>query len=211
LIQGFFAALVVPVFTATGAPPSFQPFYSHIHHFHLHLDVMMIHANNTTMLARRCVGIVIDDAVVVLKTSSASLRKGGADASCALRYADIRLAVIATTLSLVIIFLPVTFMKRIVRRFMSSFGFTSAFAIMVSLLVSFTLTPMLCARFLKRHAVNDRHEEKTAKSNRFYSWIDRNYTAMLVWSMRHRVGYVDHWARYCNRSCSSLLKGSPTG
>ena len=62
---------------------------------------------------------------------------------------DIGLAVLATTFSLVIIFLPVAMMSGIVGRFMSSFGYTAAFAIMVSLLVSFTLTPMLCSRFLK--------------------------------------------------------------
>ena len=56
----------------------------------------------------------------------------------------------ATTLSLLAVFLPVGFMGGIVGRFMSSFGFTSAFAIAVSLLVSFTLTPMLCSRFIKR-------------------------------------------------------------
>jgi HAE1 family hydrophobic/amphiphilic exporter-1 len=92
----------------------------------------------------------------------------------------------ATTMSLVIIFLPVAFMGGIVGRFMSSFGFTSAFSIMVSLLVSFTLTPMLCARFLKRHAENG-GAERTAKSSQFYSWIDRNYMAMLAWSMKHRL------------------------
>ena len=56
---------------------------------------------------------------------------------------------LATTLSLVIIFLPVAMMSGIVGSFMSSFGYTAAFAIMVSLLVSFTLTPMLCSRFLR--------------------------------------------------------------
>ena len=63
---------------------------------------------------------------------------------------EIGLAVMATTLSLLAVFLPVGFMGGIVGRFMSSFGFTSAFAIAVSLLVSFTLTPMLCSRFIKR-------------------------------------------------------------
>ena len=57
---------------------------------------------------------------------------------------------IAATLAVVAIFLPVAFMSGIVGRFMSSFGFTAAFAIMVSLLVSFTLTPMLCTRMLRR-------------------------------------------------------------
>src|SRR5207342_2375301 len=100
--------------------------------------------------------------------------------------ADIGLVVMATTLSLVIIFLPVAFMGGIVGRFMSSFGFTSAFSIMISLLVSFTLTPMLCSRFLKTKLGEGGHK-KSAKSGRFYSWIDRSYMSMLVWSMKHRL------------------------
>jgi HAE1 family hydrophobic/amphiphilic exporter-1 len=63
---------------------------------------------------------------------------------------EIGLAVMATTFSLLAVFLPAGFMGGIVGRFMSSFGFTSGFSIAVSLLVSFTLTPMLCSRFLKR-------------------------------------------------------------
>jgi HAE1 family hydrophobic/amphiphilic exporter-1 len=67
---------------------------------------------------------------------------------------DIGLAVMATTLSLVAVFLPVAFMSGIVGRFMASFGLTMAFAIMISLFVSFTLTPSLAARWFKpvKHA-----------------------------------------------------------
>ena len=94
---------------------------------------------------------------------------------------DIGLAVMATTLSLVIIFLPVAMMEGIVGRFMSSFGFTAAFAIMVSLLVSFTLTPMLCSRFLK-HTPGEGTKD---------TWLFRAfalpYRGLLKWSMRHRA------------------------
>ena len=62
---------------------------------------------------------------------------------------EIGLAVLATTLSLIAIFVPVGFMGGIVGRFMTSFGFTMSFAILVSLLVSFTLTPMMAARWIK--------------------------------------------------------------
>ena len=82
----------------------------------------------------------------------------------------------ATTLSLLAVFLPVGFMGGIVGRFMSSFGFTSAFAIAVSLLVSFTLTPMLCSRFIKppTHAAR----AHTAPRNRcFFHFLDTHYTA----------------------------------
>ena len=89
---------------------------------------------------------------------------------------DIGLAVLATTLSLVIIFLPVAMMGGIVGKFMSSFGYTAAFAIMVSLLVSFTLTPMLCARFLRpsRRAGHD------TKESGFFRRYRRPYRDMLA-------------------------------
>jgi HAE1 family hydrophobic/amphiphilic exporter-1 len=132
---------------------------------------------------------VIDDAVVVLENIFRFIEEKGMEPMRAAREAtaDIGLAVLATTFSLVIIFLPVAFMGGIVGRFMSSFGFTSAFSILVSLLVSFTLTPMLCARFLKHADESVNGHSKTAKESKGYGWIDRSYTAMLQWSMRHRL------------------------
>ena len=102
----------------------------------------------------------------------------------------------ATTLSLLAVFVPVGFMGGIVGRFMSSFGLTAAAAIAISLLVSFTLTPMLAARWIKPPADARRpagltlepHPERTghSKDSRFYRPIDRAYTRMLEWSMAHR-------------------------
>src|SRR5512138_996926 len=93
---------------------------------------------------------------------------------------DVGLAVMATTFSLVIIFLPLAFMTGIVGRFMSGFGWTCAFAIMVSLFVSFTMTPMLASRFVKRKPGHK------SKESRLYRYIDGPYTVMLKWSMAHR-------------------------
>ncbi|HEX8773297.1 MAG TPA: efflux RND transporter permease subunit [Pyrinomonadaceae bacterium] len=111
--------------------------------------------NNITMLALTLmVGIVIDDAIVVLENIYRFIEeKGMPPFQAAIQGTrEIGLAVMATTLSLLAVFLPVGFMGGIVGRFMSSFGFTSSFAIAVSLLVSFTLTPMLAARLIKREA-----------------------------------------------------------
>ena len=108
-----------------------------------------------TMLALTLsVGIVIDDAIVVLENIYRFIEEKHEDQFKAAVEAtkEIGLAVLATTLSLVAIFVPVGFMGGIVGRFMKSFGLTMAFAIMVSLLVSFTLTPMLSARWLKVEA-----------------------------------------------------------
>ncbi|MGB7926298.1 MAG: efflux RND transporter permease subunit [Pyrinomonadaceae bacterium] len=109
--------------------------------------------NNITMLALTLmVGIVIDDAIVVLENIFRFVEeKGMSPFQAAIEGTrEIGLAVMATTLSLLAVFLPVGFMGGIVGRFMSSFGLTSSFAIAVSLIVSFTLTPMLAARLIKR-------------------------------------------------------------
>src|ERR1022692_2472141 len=102
---------------------------------------------------------------------------------------EIGLPVMATSLSLLAVFLPVGFMGGIVGRFMSSFGFTSAFAIAVSLLVSFTLTPMLCSRFIKRPdpgAATPGHAQHSSKDSFVFKHLDIRYTRMLTWSMAHR-------------------------
>ena len=109
--------------------------------------------NQMTMLALTLmVGIVIDDAIVVLENIYRFVEEKGMDPFQAAVEGtkEIGLPVLATTLSLLAVFIPVGFMTGIVGRFMSSFGLTSAAAIAVSLIVSFTLTPMLAARWIKR-------------------------------------------------------------
>jgi HAE1 family hydrophobic/amphiphilic exporter-1 len=143
--------------------------------------------NQITMLALTLmVGIVIDDAIIVLENIYRFIEeKGMSPYEAAIEGTrEIGPAVMATTMSLLAVFLPVGFMGGIVGRFMSSFGFTSGFAIAVSLLVSFTLTPMLCSRFIPapKHAVGSH----VSKDNKFFQWLDRYYTAMLSWSMGHR-------------------------
>src|SRR5262249_12133963 len=98
---------------------------------------------------------------------------------------EIALAVMATTLSLVVIFLPLAFMKGRVGMFFSSYGVTVAFAIMVSLFVSFTLTPMLSSRFL-RHTDDPKAREKKAHGGPLMQWLSRHYLTILHWSLRHR-------------------------
>jgi HAE1 family hydrophobic/amphiphilic exporter-1 len=144
--------------------------------------------NSLTMLALTLsVGIVIDDAIVVLENIYRFIEEKHEDQKQAAIDAtkEIGLAVLATTLSLVAIFVPVGFMGGIVGRFMKSFGLTMAFAIMVSLVVSFTLTPMLSARWLKvkKHG-KDRHD---SKESRIFHAVDAVYTRLLEWSMAHRA------------------------
>ena len=144
--------------------------------------------NLLTLLALTLsVGIVIDDAIVVLENIYRFIEEKHEDRFRAAAEAtqEIGLAVLATTLSLVAIFVPVGFMGGMVGRFMKSFGLTMAFAILVSLLVSFTLTPMLSARWLKVNPHGkDRH---SSKDSRVFRAVDRFYTALLEWAMRRRA------------------------
>ncbi len=147
--------------------------------------------NSVTMLALvLMVGIVIDDAIVVLENIYRNIEEKGLPPMQAAREGtrEIGLAVLATTLSLVVIFVPVSFMSSISGRFLYQFGITAAAAVMVSLLVSFTLTPALSARMLKppKEGV-DGHTKTVARSRRgFYRWIDAVYTFMLKGVMRWR-------------------------
>src|SRR5262245_57615530 len=139
------------------------------------------------------IGIVIDDAVVVHENIFRHMEEYGKDAVTASRDGtrEIALAVLATSLSLVVIFVPIAFMGGIVGRFFSSFGLTVAFAVMMSLFVSFTLTPMLCSRFLKLEPQEDRgHDRAASKSGFFYRIIDGAYGLVLRVAMRHKFAVV---------------------
>ena len=160
--------------------------------------------NSLTMLALTLsVGIVIDDAIVVLENIYRFIEEKHEDQFTAAIEGtrEIGLAVLATTLSLVAIFVPVGFMGGIVGRFMKSFGLTMAFAIMVSLLVSFTLTPMLSARWLKV----DRNRRESSKDSKVFHAVDVFYTRMLVWSMTHRWVVAAHRGRWCSLSSVPLF------
>ncbi|MGE0448687.1 MAG: efflux RND transporter permease subunit, partial [Vicinamibacterales bacterium] len=144
--------------------------------------------NMMTMLALTLsVGIVIDDAIVVLENIYRFIEEKHEDRFRAAAEAtqEIGLAVLATTMSLIAIFVPVGFMGGIVGRFMKSFGLTMAFAILVSLIVSFTLTPMLSARWLRVKAHGK--DQHSSKDSRVFRAIDSFYTRLLEWAMRHRV------------------------
>ena len=142
--------------------------------------------NMLTMLALTLsVGIVIDDAIVVLENIFRFIEEKGMPPMEAAVEAtkEIGLAVMATTLSLVAIFAPVGFMSGMVGRFMQSFGLTMAFAVMVSLFVSFTLTPMMSAYWLKPQP---KGAHRDSKHNKLFDPLDRGYTRMLDWAMAHR-------------------------
>ena len=146
--------------------------------------------NVITLLALTLVvGIVIDDAVIVLENifrfmeeKNLSPREAAVEGT-----REIGLAVLATSVSLVAVFLPVALMGGIVGRFMNSFGVTMAYAIGVSLLVAFTLTPMLSSRWLRPRELE---ADKTSRHIGFYAWIERAYLRLLDRAMAHRWAVV---------------------
>jgi HAE1 family hydrophobic/amphiphilic exporter-1 len=186
ILGGFFAAIIVLFFirnwrstliAAIAIPTSIISTFSL-------MQWMGFSLNQITMLALTLmVGIVIDDAIVVLENIFRIMEEKRLPAMEAafIGTKEIGLAVLATTLSLIIIFIPIAIMPGIVGRFMSSFGYTAAFAVGVSLIVSFTLTPMLCSRFLK---VDE--EKKATKAGWYEKVFARPYQKMLVWSLEHR-------------------------
>ena len=141
--------------------------------------------NSMTLLGLTlAVGIVIDDAIIVLENIYRFIHeKGMAPKQAAiLATKEIALAVMATTLSLVIIFIPIAFMTGYARRYLNEFGWTMAVSILVSMLVAFTLTPSLSARILKRKTGPSRAAHGHGEPN----WIERGYLSVLDWSLSHR-------------------------
>jgi hydrophobic/amphiphilic exporter-1 (mainly G- bacteria), HAE1 family len=150
--------------------------------------------NSVTMLALvLMIGIIIDDAIVVLENIFRFVeeKQMGAFEAAREATADIGLAVMATTLSLVVVFVPVSFMSSVSGRFLYQFGLTAGVSVMVSLLVSFTLTPMMSARMLRTEDVKAGGGHDGAGSRQgFYAWIDRGYSWLLALAMRHRIAVV---------------------
>ncbi|MDC0670737.1 efflux RND transporter permease subunit [Nannocystis radixulma] len=142
--------------------------------------------NNFTLLALTlAVGIVIDDAIVVLENVFRRVEHGEPPMQAAIEGTrEITLAVFATTLSLIVIFLPTAFMEGRIGRFWRSFGITTAFSIGVSLFVSLTLTPMLCSRLLKPPKHKDK--QKPGLVERLNALLDDGYAWLVRWSLHWR-------------------------
>ncbi len=145
--------------------------------------------NSLTLLGLTVsVGIVIDDAIVVLENIFRYIeeKKFRPFDAAVEATKEIGLAVMASTLSLVVIFAPVVFLGGIPGRFLQSFGVTAAAAILVSLLVSFTLTPMLSSRFIKTGEDAGASTHHGSKESRWYRWIENRYIRTLEWALAHR-------------------------
>lgn len=142
--------------------------------------------NNMTMLALSlAIGVLVDDAIVVMENIHRHLEMGkGSMEAASDATNEIFLAVVSMTSTILAVFVPVAIMKGIVGRFFLQFGLTVSFAVAMSLLVSFTLTPMMSSRLLTAH--NADNWLSRAVDN-FMSWLERIYGAIIRWALAHRV------------------------
>nr|WP_242678194.1 efflux RND transporter permease subunit [Neochlamydia sp. AcF84] len=140
--------------------------------------------NNMTMLALSLsIGILIDDAIVVVENIYRHLKRGkSAKEAAAIGTQEIGLAAFAITMSIVAVFLPVAFMKGIIGRFFYQFGITVTFAVLISLFVAFTLTPMLASRFLTLHISTGK---LALGIERALDSLDRVYTNLLSKALKY--------------------------
>ncbi len=147
--------------------------------------------NNMTMLALvLMVGVVIDDAIVVLENVFRLIEEQGMDPFQAAidGTKEIGLAVLATTISLVIVFLPVSFLSSVTGRMLFEFGVTATVAILVSMVISFTLTPMMCSLLLKKPKAKDalKHSQKSTRQKGIYHLVEIGYMASLRLALKYR-------------------------
>lgn len=149
--------------------------------------------NIMTLLALSlAIGLLIDDAIVVRENIMRHLHMGKSHRQAALEGTnEIGLAVLATTLSIVAVFLPVAFMEGIIGKFFLQFGVTVSVAVLISLFVAFTLDPMMSSVWydpagepnVKRGPVG----RVVAQFGRFFDWLSKGYRGLLRWSLRHRI------------------------
>jgi HAE1 family hydrophobic/amphiphilic exporter-1 len=158
------------------------------------MNAMGFTLNMMSLLALSlAVGLLIDDAIVVIENIYRHMSEGETPLEAAKSASDeIGLAVMAVTFTLVAVFVPVAFMPGIVGRFFFEFGMTITVAVLVSLFIAFSLTPMLSARWLKESDEGlDKNGNILEKGlyyfNHVFDWMSIRYKRMLGWSIRHRI------------------------
>ncbi len=186
LLGALLAVLVVMLFlqdrratliSALALPTAVIGTFAFLQYMNFTLNMM------TTLALSLSIGILIDDAIVVIENIYRHLAMGKDPKTAAKdATAEIGLAVLATTLTVCAVFVPVAFMDGIMGRFFFQFGLTVAFAVLVSLFVAFTLTPMLASKWLKAHepVTHAGRIENTLKA------VDRFYQRSLTWCLNHR-------------------------
>ncbi len=142
----------------------------------------------TLMALSLSIGMLIDDAIVVLENIYRHMEAGANGPDAASRAtAEIGLAVMATTLATCAVFVPIAFLSGVVGRFFREFGLVAAFAVLVSMLVALSLTPMLCARYLRAEPPSGRVWREIGRGHR---WLEGHYRRVLGWGLGHRFAVM---------------------
>ncbi len=176
------------------------------------MDAFGFTLNNITLLALTlAVGVVIDDAIVVVENIHRHVHQHHRTPMMAAKIAtrEIALAVSATTLSLVVIFLPVAFMTGQIGRLFYSYGITVAAAILVSLFISLSLTPMMASRILQAHDASGDKAFLERMADRVMAPLERWYARAVTWSLDHR-GIVVGVALLLSASAVPLYNLTPS-
>jgi hydrophobe/amphiphile efflux-1 (HAE1) family protein len=182
----FLANIPSTIITAIALPTSIIATFTAMRFLGFTLNMMSL------MALSLAVGLLIDDAIVVIENIYRHLAGGETKVEAARNgTAEIGLAVMATTFSIVVVFLPVAFMSGIVGRFFYQFGLTMAVAVLVSLFVAFTLTPMLSSRFLEKEKALTRKTKNPVKLvlyywNYFFKRFGDVYSTVLAWTLKNR-------------------------
>ncbi len=183
----FLANLPSTIISAMALPVSIVATFTAMNFLGFTLNMMSLLALSLA------VGLLIDDAIVVIENIYRHMDKGETPLEAAKNgTSEIGLAVMATTFAIVVVFLPVAFMSGIVGRFFYQFGLTIAVAVLVSLFVAFTLTPMLSSKYLKKEkplVKGSKNPVKTALFywNRFFKRFGDVYRRFLGWTLKHRI------------------------
>ncbi|WLI09450.1 MdtB/MuxB family multidrug efflux RND transporter permease subunit [Pseudomonas sp. FP597] len=144
--------------------------------------------NNLTLMALTiATGFVVDDAIVMLENISRYIEEGETPLAAALKGAkQIGFTLISLTLSLIAVLIPLLFMADVVGRLFREFAITLAVAILISLVVSLTLTPMMCARLLKREPKDEEQGRFYKASGAWIDWMIEAYGRKLQWVLKHQ-------------------------
>jgi HAE1 family hydrophobic/amphiphilic exporter-1 len=182
----FLANLRPTIISAIALPTSIIASFIIMFALNFTLNVMSL------MALSLAVGLLIDDAIVVIENIYRHMHEGSTPMEAAkAATSEIGLAVMATTFTIVAVFVPVAFMPGIVGRFFYQFGITVAVSVMVSLFVAFTLTPMLASRWLKKEDEELRNEGNILRRglylfNHFFVLLSERYKFAIAWSLGHR-------------------------
>ncbi|MHB1417337.1 MAG: efflux RND transporter permease subunit, partial [Chloroflexota bacterium] len=156
------------------------------------LYVLGMSLNMITMMALSLsIGMLIDDAIVVRENIFRHMEEGLEPREAASRgTAEIALAVVAVTSTIVAVFLPIAFTEGLAGKFLRDFGLTVAISVLVSLVEAFTLAPMLSAYFFKQSARRPDEPRRKTIFSRFFAGFNSGYRGLLSWSLRHRAVVV---------------------